>query len=60
MADEISGKNITLSINMQNTNMNKKKLFAFVLMPFHTDFDDLYELGIKAACESAGTNGFGA
>ena len=28
--------------------------FIFILMPFSTDFDDVYRLGIKAACESAG------
>lgn len=28
--------------------------FAFVLMPFSKNFDDIYKLGIKAACENAG------
>lgn len=28
--------------------------FAFVLMPFSEGFDDVYHLGIKPACESAG------
>lgn len=28
--------------------------FVFVLMPFGREFDDTYELAIKAACESAG------
>lgn len=32
----------------------KPKPFVFVLMPFHSDFDDIYQLGIKAACVSAG------
>jgi hypothetical protein len=32
------------------------KPFVFVLMPFHKDFQDVYELGIKAACELAGAH----
>ncbi len=28
--------------------------FAFVLMPFTRDFDDIYKLGIQAACTEAG------
>src|SRR5438552_12774542 len=28
--------------------------FAFVLMPFSTAFDDIYERGIKRACDEAG------
>jgi hypothetical protein len=28
--------------------------FVFVLMPFSKDFDDIYQLGIRAACEEAG------
>jgi hypothetical protein len=28
--------------------------FAFVLMPFTSDFDDVYKLGIQAACTEAG------
>lgn len=28
------------------------KKFVFVLMPFNDDFDDIYKLGIKAACNS--------
>ncbi len=28
------------------------KKFAFVLMPFNPDFDDIYKLGIKGACNS--------
>lgn len=30
------------------------KPFAFILMPFHKDFDDVYRLGIKAAAEECG------
>jgi len=30
------------------------KLFGFVLMPFDQSFNDVYKLGIKAACESVG------
>jgi nucleoside 2-deoxyribosyltransferase len=30
------------------------KPFVFVLMPFSEDFDDVYKLAIKAACERAG------
>lgn len=33
---------------------HKNKPVAFVLMSFNPDFDDLYELGIKAACQFAG------
>jgi nucleoside 2-deoxyribosyltransferase len=28
----------------------KPKIFTFVLMPFTSDFDDIYQLGIKATC----------
>jgi len=28
------------------------KKFIFVLMPFNEAFDDVYQLGIKAACKS--------
>lgn len=31
------------------------KPFVFVLMPFGPEFDDVYQLGIKAACREAGT-----
>lgn len=34
--------------------MAKKSPFIFVLMPFKQDFDDIYQLGIKAACIEAG------
>jgi hypothetical protein len=30
------------------------KPFAFVMMPFNQDFDDVYQLGIKPACQDAG------
>src|ERR671916_2540990 len=30
------------------------KTFVFVLMPFDTDFKDIYEVGIKPACKDAG------
>ena len=30
------------------------KFLVFVLMPFTQEFDDIYELGIKAACAEAG------
>ena len=30
------------------------KPFVFVLMPFREDFNDIYALGIKAACDAAG------
>ncbi len=33
---------------------NQPKPFVFVLMPFAKEFDDLYQLGIKAACQEAG------
>lgn len=32
----------------------KPKFFCFTLMPFSDDFDDIYSLGIQAACNSAG------
>jgi nucleoside 2-deoxyribosyltransferase len=32
----------------------KPKLFCFVLMPFSSDFDDVYQIGIKEACQAAG------
>ena len=31
-----------------------EKAFAFVLMPFDREFDDVYSLGIKATVEQAG------
>lgn len=36
------------------TNKTSIKPFIFVLMPFHSNFDDIYQVGIKAACLSAG------
>jgi hypothetical protein len=33
---------------------NSPKPFVFVLMPFANEFNDIYELGIKAACVEAG------
>jgi hypothetical protein len=30
------------------------KKFVFILMPFSEDFDDVYKLGIKPACQAAG------
>ncbi|MFH1891096.1 MAG: nucleoside 2-deoxyribosyltransferase [Candidatus Zixiibacteriota bacterium] len=32
----------------------KPKPFVFVLMPFSEEFDDIYKLGIRPACENAG------
>jgi nucleoside 2-deoxyribosyltransferase len=34
--------------------MNEEKLFAFVLMPFDSAFDDLYKFGIKEAAAGLG------
>jgi hypothetical protein len=39
---------------MQATSDTRPKKFVFTLMPFSEAFDDIYKLGIKAACESAG------
>jgi hypothetical protein len=36
---------------MDNTS---PKTFVFILMPFSDEFDDVYQLGIKPACEKAG------
>ena len=30
------------------------KPFVFVLMPFSAEFDDIYQVGIKPACDEAG------
>ncbi len=30
------------------------KSFAFAVMPFREDFDDVYQLGIKGACAEVG------
>ncbi len=32
----------------------RPKPYVFVLMPFDSEFDDVYKLGIKPACETAG------
>lgn len=32
----------------------KPRAFVFVLMPFHGSFKDIYEVGIRAACDDAG------
>ena len=32
----------------------RSKPFAFVMMPFSEVFDDIYQYGIKPACEEAG------
>jgi nucleoside 2-deoxyribosyltransferase len=37
-----------------NTQPKSEKLFAFVLMPFDSNFEDVYSLGIKDAVEKAG------
>jgi hypothetical protein len=34
--------------------ITQPKQFVFVLMPFTAEFDDVYSLGIKAACQEAG------
>jgi hypothetical protein len=36
-------------------NISKQKKFCFVLMPFDSEFDDIYTLGIKQSCIDAGT-----
>jgi hypothetical protein len=36
--------------------MAKDNIFAFVLMPFSKEFDDIYQLGIKEAANSLGIN----
>lgn len=33
----------------------RPKPFVFVLRPFASEFDDIYQLGIKVACDKAGT-----
>ena len=42
-----------MQLRIDNTHV---KPFVFVLMPFHSNFDDIYEVGIKAACLSADTD----
>jgi hypothetical protein len=39
---------------VNSTNSTGPKGFVFVLMPFSDEFSDIYELGIKTACQSAG------
>ncbi len=36
--------------------MAPKKLYAFVLMPFDSDFDDIYKIGIKETADECGVN----
>lgn len=36
------------------TDTTAPKPFVFVLMPFDKKFEDIYQLGIKAACSEAG------
>ncbi len=44
-----------IEMNEENTNLvTAPKPFIFVLMPFEAKFDDIYELGIKAACTDSG------
>lgn len=38
----------------KKSQMTNVKPFVFVLMPFHSDFDDIYHVGIKSACLSVG------
>lgn len=40
---------------MPNAIHTRPKHFVFVLMPLADEFEDVYKLGIKAACEAAGT-----
>lgn len=54
MPDKNPAESIKVSISVQKADTNKKKPFIFVLMPFHHDYDDIYEFGIKAACQSVG------
>jgi hypothetical protein len=39
---------------MSTQTTTKPKPFCFVLMPFDSSFNDIYEFGIKGACEDAG------
>jgi|GEM_PF-4971566 len=38
------------------THQPYSRQFAFVLMPLRDDFTDVYESGIKLACEEAGVH----
>lgn len=40
---------------MSNIPGSQPKPFVFVLMPFASEFDDIYRYGIKEACDKAGT-----
>ncbi|HEY0051016.1 MAG TPA: nucleoside 2-deoxyribosyltransferase, partial [Pyrinomonadaceae bacterium] len=39
---------------MADTKITTPKTFCFVLMPFSEEFDDVYRIGIKEACDKAG------
>ncbi len=39
---------------MDDSKITTPKPFCFVLMPFSEDFDDVYRIGIKEACDKAG------
>lgn len=39
---------------MDNSKVTTPKPFCFVLMPFSSEFDDIYQIGIKEACDKAG------
>ncbi|HEX8737876.1 MAG TPA: hypothetical protein VF721_21270 [Pyrinomonadaceae bacterium] len=39
---------------MANSKTTSPKPFCFVLMPFSEEFDDVYRIGIKEACDKAG------
>jgi hypothetical protein len=41
-------------MNEETVTSTKPKPFCFVLMPFDKSFNDIYEYGIKGACEDAG------
>lgn len=41
-------------MTLATTASTAPKPFCFVLMPFSEDFDDVYRIGIKEACEAAG------
>lgn len=38
---------------MENPMITTPKTFCFVLMPFRSEFDDIYQIGIKEACDKA-------
>jgi hypothetical protein len=40
--------------NMVDTMCTKPKPYCFVLMPFSKEFDDVYNLGIRASCSQVG------